>query len=39
LLRSCVEQIADNAFLAAGIPGNRHKMVERVYRIMGRALE
>lgn len=39
LLRYCVEQIADNAFLAAGIPGNRHRMVDRVYRIMGKALE
>ncbi|MFZ5647095.1 MAG: molecular chaperone HtpG [Bacillota bacterium] len=37
-LKSCVEQIADNAFLAAGLPGNRLKMVDRIYSIMGRAL-
>ncbi|MCL6478848.1 MAG: molecular chaperone HtpG [Peptococcaceae bacterium] len=38
-LRSCAEQIADNAFLAAGLPGNRLKTIDRIYRIMGRALE
>ncbi|MFZ5651894.1 MAG: molecular chaperone HtpG [Bacillota bacterium] len=37
-LKSCVEQIADNAFLAAGLPGNRIKMVDRIYGIMERAL-
>lgn len=39
LLRACVEQIADNAFLAAGLPGNRRNMIDRIYRIMDRALE
>lgn len=38
LLRSCVDQIADNAFLAAGLPGNRRGMIDRIYRIMERAL-
>lgn len=38
-LRACVEQIADNAFLAAGLPGNRRNMIDRIYRIMDRALE
>lgn len=39
LLRSCVEQIADNAFLSAGLPGNRGNTVERIYRIMDMALQ
>ncbi|MHB8155988.1 MAG: molecular chaperone HtpG [Desulfocucumaceae bacterium] len=38
LLRSCVEQVADNAFMAAGLPGNRLKMVDRIYKIMAKAL-
>ncbi|MCL6610298.1 MAG: molecular chaperone HtpG [Peptococcaceae bacterium] len=38
-LRSCVEQIADNAFLAAGLPGARGNMIDRIYKIMERALE
>lgn len=38
LLKYCVEQIADNAFLAAGLPGNRIKMVDRIYGIMEKAL-
>ncbi|MFZ5633984.1 MAG: molecular chaperone HtpG [Bacillota bacterium] len=38
-LRSCAEQIADNAFLAAGLPGNRLKTIDRIYRIMDKALE
>ncbi|MFZ5641956.1 MAG: molecular chaperone HtpG [Bacillota bacterium] len=38
-LKNCTEQIADNAFLAAGLPGNRQKMLDRIYRIMDRALE
>ncbi len=38
-LRTCVEQLADNAFLAAGLPGNRGNMIDRMYRIMERALE
>lgn len=38
-LKSCVEQIADNAFMAAGLPGSRGNMIERIYRIMERALE
>lgn len=39
LLRSCVEQIADNAFLSAGLPGNRGNTIERIYRIMDMALQ
>jgi len=38
-LRSCALQIADNAFLAAGLPGDRLKMIDRIYNIMGKALE
>jgi molecular chaperone HtpG len=38
-LRTCVEQVADNAFLAAGLPGSRNKTVDRIYMIMERALE
>lgn len=38
-LKSCVEQIADNAFMAAGLPGSRGNMIDRIYRIMERALE
>lgn len=37
-LRFCVEQIADNAFLAAGLPGNRQKTVDRIYKIIDKAL-
>jgi len=37
-LRQCVEQIADNAFLAAGL-GSRGNMIDRIYKIMDRALE
>lgn len=39
LLRYCAEQIADNAFIAAGLPGNRLKTIDRIYRIMDKALE
>jgi len=38
LLRSCAEQIADNAFIAAGLPGDRNKTVDRIYGIMDKAL-
>ncbi len=38
-LKSCVEQIADNAFLAAGLSGREGSMIERIYKIMERALE
>ncbi|MFZ5597497.1 MAG: molecular chaperone HtpG [Bacillota bacterium] len=38
LLKACVEQLADNAFMAAGLTGNSHRMIERIYRIMDMAL-
>jgi TNF receptor-associated protein 1 len=38
-LRSCVEQIADNAFLSAGLTDRGGLMIERIYEIMNRALD
>ncbi|NTW04748.1 MAG: molecular chaperone HtpG [Peptococcaceae bacterium] len=38
-LRSCIEQIADNAFLSAGLTDRGGLMIERIYKIMNRALD
>jgi len=38
-LQSCMEQIYDNALTEAGLMDNPRTMVERIYKIMERALE
>lgn len=38
LARDCAEQIADNAFIAAGLLADPKKMVDRIYKIMEQAL-
>lgn len=38
MLKDCVEQVADNAFIAAGLLTDTKTLVERMYRIMGQAL-
>ncbi|MDH4099720.1 MAG: molecular chaperone HtpG [Nitrospirota bacterium] len=38
MLRDCVEQIADNAFIAAGLLADPKKLVDRMYKIMEQAL-